>query len=59
MSKPETIESVNIFPAYAGVNPGKPKQAWSKIDLPRVCGGEPRALRDANAAQASSPRMRG
>ena len=48
-----------IFPAYAGVN----LIIWTtnklNLNIPRVCGGEPRCARSISVCISYSPRMRG
>ena len=53
------IALIEIFPAYAGVNPSLAEPLLKEKDLPRVCGGEPDTGTGYELSSRSSPRMRG
>ena len=55
----QNIESVSVFPVYAGVILWKKVTFWSWVSVPRVCGGDPRPVKIYLARLKCSPCMRG
>ena len=59
MTRREDAAIPGIFPAYAGVNLADVHHRRAGVNLPRVCGGEPKLLVGLRKTIESSPRMRG
>ena len=54
----EDMEKI-VFPACAGVIPTEAMSFDSSNGIPRVCGGDPNALRECGSEMKYSPRVRG
>ena len=56
---PGILRDVQVFPAYAGVNPCDDGYMFTAFRIPRVCGGEPDVMKLWGELARYSPRMRG